>query len=307
MMVATKYRLILYISILCLFPVISCQKEIKFNSAYAPIKQVINSNFSPESNLYVNISKSKQPSDFNSIEFLNNCKVDLYEDGVFIETMPYTVSDTLSGLGWYISRYKLKQAKTYKIISAHPELGVASAEEYLPYRPFFTANLFQHADSVNDSKTGILSITFNDSALFKDYYYLSVYYRILKPVINPTTGDTTYKTDYIFNIPATSTEAPNPINYSRTLFSDNNFDGQNKTMTFTFQSTYSVVNKKIDLIVEFAALGFNFYDWTMQQLKPAYSNLNEGPEEPSNLVSNIQNGYGHFSAYSSRTVDIKIR
>lgn len=80
----------------------SCQKEIKFTSAYAPIKQVINSNFVPDRKLSVNISKSKFPSDISSVDFLNDCKVDLYEDGVFKETMQFVLKDTLSGFGSYV-------------------------------------------------------------------------------------------------------------------------------------------------------------------------------------------------------------
>lgn len=302
-----QYKRIFYACWMLVATLISCQKEIKFTSGYAPIKQVINSNFSPESNLYVNISKSKNPTDYTSIEFLNNCKVDLYENGIFIETMPYVLNDTLSGLGWYISHYQLKQGKTYKVVSTHPELGIATAEEYLPKRPHFTVNVLQHADSVNTSKDGIFTITFSDSSMFKDYYYVSAYYRVLKLVVNPTTGDTTYKTDFPYNPAVTSPDAPNPINYYRNLFTDENFDGQTKTMRFTFKSMYNVNYKKIELVIDFTALGFNAYDWTQQQLRPAYNNLNEGPEEPVNFTSNIVNGYGHFSAYSSSYVVKRIR
>lgn len=301
-----NYKLIFYSGILLAFSIISCQKEIKFTSSYAPVKQVINCNFTPYNSLNVNISKSKTPNDFNSVEFLNDCKVDLYENNVFVETMRYKLKDTLSGLGWYVSTYKLKPAKSYKIISEHPTLGIASAEEFLPSRPLFTANLLQHADSINPTRSGKFSITFTDSSQFKNYYFIGVYYKILKPIVD-TLGDTTYKVDYNFNIVSVSNDAPNPANFNRTFFTDDNFDGQTKTIIFDFNSLYNTTYKSIEMIIEFSDIGYNFYSWTTQQIKPPSNNLNEGADEPFNLVSNIKNGYGHFSSFSSSYVTFKLR
>ena len=301
-----KYKLIFYAILLLVISIVSCQKEIKFTSSYAPIKQVINCNFTPENILSVNISKSKTPNDFNPVDFLDNCKVDLYENNVFIETLRYKIKDSLSGLGWYISTYKLKQAKSYKIISEHPTLGIAFAEEYLPSRPKFTANLLQHADSINPTRSGKFSITFSDSSQFKNYYFIGVYYKILKPIVD-SLGDTTYKIENNFNIVSVSDDAPNPANFNRTFFTDYNFEGQTKTMIFDFNSLYNTTYKSIDMIIEFSNIGYNFYSWTTQQIKPPSNNLNEGADEPFNLVSNIKNGYGHFSSFSSSYVTFKLR
>lgn len=301
-----KYKLNFYAVFMLILISVSCQKEIKFNSSYAPLKQVINCNFSPETNLYVNISKSKKPNDFNAVKFLDDCKVDLYENDIFVETMQYRLRDTLSGLGWYVSNYKLKPAKTYKIISEHPTLGIASAQEYLPSKPIFTDTLLQHADSINPAKKGKYTITFTDSSNFTDYYFTTVYYKILKPVIEEN-GDTTYKTDYLWNVPTTSPDAPNPTSFSRNFFNDVNFAGQTKSITFDFNSIYNTSYKKIELVIVFSKCGFNFYGISMQQLRPITNNLNNIDDEPVNLVSNIVNGYGHFSSNSESSKTIRIR
>jgi hypothetical protein len=300
----TFYGFSFFIIALTLF---SCQKEIKFTSSYAPIKQVINSNFVPDRKLSVNISRSKIPSDISSVDFLSDCLVDLFEDGVFKETMQFVLKDTLSGLGSYVSTFNLKQNKTYKIISTHPTLGIAEAEEFLPTKPAFTIQLLQHADTTTLTKTGKFSITFNDSLAQKNYYFIAIFYRYTLAIVDTITNDTTYKTENNFNIVPVSTEIYNPSNFNRVLFTDANFDGQTKSFYFDFPSRYDKKYKTIELWFEFSNVGFNYYEWTIQQLKPKENNLNEGEEEPYNLISNIKNGYGHFSAFSSIFYKIKLK
>ena len=244
------------------------------------------------------ISKSKQPEDFNPVDFLQNCNVALYEDNVFKETLPYILKDTLSGLGYYTSSFKLSQNKTYKIISAHPELGTAEAEEYLPPYPKMGALLLLHADSAHPYISGKFAMLFEDSAGWKNYYYIDAFYRVLKPVVNDL-GDTTYKTDYIFNVPAISSEIPNPSHYPRSYFTDETLDGQPRVLSFDFPSQYNDVYKEITLIVELSNTGKNFYDWNIQQIPFTVNNLNDGQQERTNLKNNIINGYGHFTANSS--------
>ncbi len=289
------------------FLLIACQKEIKFKSGYAPISQVINSYFSPNKKLSVNISKSKHPSDLSPVEFLSNCQVDLYEDGIFKETLLFYLKDTLSGLGSYLSSFNLSANKTYKIISTHPELGIAEAEEFLPSSKPFTVELLQHADTAITSKTGNFKITFDDSLGIHDYYYLYIYYKFSREIIDTVVNDTTIKIEYNLNALATSTEIFNPSNHNRVFFSDENFDGQTKTFFFNFPSSYDKKYKTIDLIFDLSHVGYNFYEWNIQQLKPKQSNLNEGEEEPYNLRTNVKNGYGHFSGFASKYFTIKIK
>mgnify|MGYP001472201140 FL=1 len=90
-----KYMVLFITSGLLLASSVSCQKELKLKYDTDAIKQVIISNFTPNNYLSVNISKSKTPDDFSSVEFLNNCTVQLYEDGIFKENMLFVLKDTL--------------------------------------------------------------------------------------------------------------------------------------------------------------------------------------------------------------------
>lgn len=311
----SKLSISFYINYVVLFIVmsifllssVSCQKELKLKYDANAIKQVIISNFIPNNYLFVNISKSKTPDDFSSVEFLNNCTVQLYEDGIFKENMLYVLKDTLSGLGWYISSFKLKENKTYKIISSHPSLGTTYAEEYLPSIPnSLVATLLDHADTSQSNKTGKYSITFQDEPTIQNYYTIAVYYKVLVPVID-SLGDTSYKTNYIYNIPSYTPEIPNTINFGRSFFPDITFNGQLKSYTFTFPSTFNNIYKEIYLIIELANTGPSYYEWYYQQIPKSDQTFNEGQNERINLSTNVVNGYGHFSGFSviSRVIKIK--
>lgn len=283
----------------------SCQKDLILNYDSNPPKQVIIANLYNNNYLRINISKSKNPDDFNAVDFLNDCKVDVYENDVFKETLPFILKDTLSGLGYYTSTFKLKGDKTYKIISTHTTLGVAEASEYLPPTPrIVNFALLQHADSIVTSKTGKYTITFQDTANFKNYYYLSTYYDAKRAVID-SLGDTTYKIDY-FSMPSFTPEIPNVNNYWRSYFTDSTFDGQIKSFAVDFPSQYNSYYKEITLVIELSGVGKNFYDWNTQQLRYG-SALNDGQLERVNIVGNIINGYGHFTANNSAYFTVRIK
>lgn len=294
-------------SVLFVLLFISCQKELKLRTGIAAIKQVINCNFTPDDYIYINISKSKRPDDFNSVEFLQNCTVELYEDGLYKETLPFILKDTSSGLGFYTSMFKPQPNKTYKIISSHPELGIAEATEFLPpYPDIVNHALLQHADSATPSKSGYFILAFQDSANVKNYYFLNCFYRVLKPTVNES-GDTTYVYDYIWNVPPAVPEYPNLTRSPVLYFDDNRFDGQLKILNFSFPSKYNTAFKEILFIVELSNLGTNSYEWNVQQQNFETDYLNEGQNDRTNLKSNIINGFGHFSARSSRYLVYPIR
>ncbi len=300
--------------LLLFFLFISCQKELKLKYDPSAIKQVIVSNFVANSFLKVNISKSKQPDDFSSVEFLNNCSVELFENGIFRETMQYVLRDTLSGLGFYTSSFKLSQNRLYKIISTHPSLGIASTEEYLPpYPNNLLVTLLQHADTLNPTTKGKYKLSFQDSLGTKNYYTITAFYKAIKLSID-SLGDSTYKTDFLFNVPSHSAEIPNSNNDSRSFTTDDNFDGQFKTFIFDFTSEYDnyfleLYNfyTEIYFIVEFSSVGPNYYNWYLQQLPKGETVFNNGQNERINISSNIINGYGHFSAFSSSYQTIQLK
>lgn len=309
-----KQQLFIFIFISTVLSTISCQKDLKLKYDNIGIKQVILANFVPNSVTRINVSKSKKPDDFNPIEFLNQNKVDLYEDGIFIETMPFILKDTLSGFGYYTSVYKLKQNKTYKVISQNDELGAAYAEEFLPTYPSnVSVQLLQYADTLHPNIKSKYSLTFQDSANARNYYYISAYYKGKRLIID-SLGDTSYKTEYLYNVPSYTAEIPNTIGYYKSFFDDKNFDGQLKTFVFDIASQYD--NNMVYLLhyyvefyfeVEFANVGTGYYEWYLQQMPKNDNTFNNGQNERINFSSNIVNGYGHYSGFSPIYKTIRIK
>lgn len=297
----------LWIPLIVILFFCSCEKTLHINYDNTTIKQVINCNFTPNNYLKVNVSKSKLPNDFSSIEFLENGQVDLYEDGVFKETMPFKLKDTLSGLGYYTSSFKLMANKTYKIVSAQPNLPTAEATEYLPpYTEIVNFVLLQHADSLHPNIPGQYIVAFQDSTIQKNYYYLVTYYKVLRPTVS-NTGDTTWEYATIYKSPSYTPDFPNNNNNNFIYFADNTFNGQVKTLNVTFPSMYNTLYKEIYLVVEIANTGENYYEWYLQHLKTGVDYLNQGQMERINPETNIINGFGHFSGSSSSYINTKIK
>lgn len=283
-----------------------CEKTLKLNYKDIEIRQVVNCNFSPDAYLKVNISKSKRPDDISPIYFLQDCKVDVFEDGIFKETMPFILKDTLLGLGYYTSTFKLSANKTYKIISSHDDLATIEATEYLPPRAeIVNFALLQHADSLHPSLQGQYIIAFQDSIVQQNYYYLSTYYKVLKPTVNDV-GDTIYKIENIY-VPSYTADIPNFNNNTRLYTSDTKFDGQLKTLSVSFPSGYIYTYKEIKLVVELSNLGKNYYQWNTLNIKLGTDYLNQGQMERNNSSNNIKNGFGHFSAFSSSIITVRIK
>lgn len=277
----------------------SCQKDLKINGGYGEIKQVIIAYLNADSKLEVNISKSKTPDDFNPIDFLPDCKVDLYEDGIFKETMQFYLKDTLSGLGYYRSTFNLIGGKTYKIISTHNTLGVTEATDYLPTKAtVLQTQLLAHADSLHTTALGKYSVQIQDSTQWQDYYYIAAFYSYTFLGVN-NNGDSVLKTAYAsinsdFGI---SNNISNNTNI--TLFKDTDFDGQLKTFTATFNCIYNPNFKSLTLHIQVTKCSVNYYDLILYQISRNTADFNSGQFERVNYPTNIINGFGHFSAQNS--------
>jgi len=305
------------ISLYCLFLITmfsSCQKDLDIDFDSASIKQVLIANVGANTRLFLNISKSKHPDDYNPVEFLKNCKVDLYENNIFIETLPFVLKDTLSGLGNYVSTNILKENRTYKIVSTHAELGTAIAEEFIqPFPNSAQVTLLQHPDTINTNVRGKYLLTFQDSASANNFYTIAVYYKAQKTIID-SLGVAQTKTDYLYNVPSYNAEVPNTANSGKSFFTDANFDGQYKSLEFDFSSMYSAYYPslysyydEIFFIAEFSNVGPANYKWYIQQLPRSDDNFNDGQNERVNFSSNIQNGFGHFSSHSSVYRSIRLK
>jgi Domain of unknown function (DUF4249) len=287
----------------------SCEKELKVNYGNVPIRQVLICNFYTGGTFQVSLSASKRPDDFSSVNFLETATVDLYEDGIYIETLPYVYRDSSTSYGFFTSVYKAVPGKTYTIRTSDAEgLPGVSATEYLPENlPLNSFWLEQYPDDSDPIRKGILSFDIDDDPLLKDQYFASVYYYVIRPKIK-SNGDTVWVEEYQFSeSPLSGPGYPNPSKFGRLYFTDTLFNGMNQTFVLEFPGLYNTQYKGITLIFELSHIGKNYYDYYANSVSKNSSNINAGFGEPVPEISNIENGYGHFSAQNSSYIVLRIK
>lgn len=286
----------------------ACEKELKVDYDALPPRQVLICNFYAGGTFQVSLSASKVPDDYNPVNFLENATVDLYEDGVFIETLPYSYSDSSTGYGFYLSAYKAVPGKTYSVKTSDAEgLPGVSATEYLPLTlPLTSFWLEQYPDDADPNRKGIVTFEIPDEAALGDQYYASVFYRVIRPRVRD--GDTTWVEDYVFNeSPLSAPAYPNASGFPRLYFTDSRFNGQQGSFRLEFPGLVNDYYRSITFIFELSHIGRNYYDYYGANVPRNAHNINDGGSEPVPELSNIENGYGHFSGQNSSYVVLPIK
>ncbi len=279
----------------------ACEKPLILNYKNIEIKQSIIGTFQQNKEIKIYISKSKRIDDNTPVEFISNAKVQLFEDDVFVENLSFVLENANTNLGYYISTIKTKVNKKYKIISSVEGLPTAEAEEILMTKPNIISNqLLQYPDSLNIYKKGVIDFTIEDSASTKDYYVINVF-EFVKSFYIDTLGDTIFSNNY-YQSSFTINEYPRRSTQSKLYIKDDIFNGIQKDFRIEFQgfvlSNPYIIEQKV--YFEIAKIGVGYYNYFLsdQENKSGVSNNNK---EPNSLISNIKNGYGHFSSYNLRT------
>jgi hypothetical protein len=279
----------------------ACEKPLILNYKNIEIKQSIIGTFQQNKEIKIYISKSKRIDDNTPVEFISNAKVQLFEDDVFVENLSFVLENANTNLGYYISTLKTKVNKKYKIISSVEGLPTAEAEEILMTKPNILSNqLLQYPDSLDIYKKGMIDFTIQDSASTKDYYVINVY-EFVKSFYIDTLGDTIFSNNY-YQSSFTINEYPRRSTQSKLYFKDDMFNGIQKNFKIEFDGIVlnnpNILEQKV--YFEIAKIGVGYYNYFLsdQENKGAIGSNNK---EPKSLVSNIKNGYGHFSSYNLRT------
>lgn len=288
-----------YLFFLC--TMLACEKPLILNYKDVEIKQSIIGTFQQNKEIKIYISKSKRIDDNTPVEFISNAKVQLFEDDVFVENLSFVLENANTNLGYYISTLKTKVNKKYKIISSVEGLPTAEAEEILMTKPNILSNqLLQYPDSLDIYKKGMIDFTIQDSASTKDYYVINVY-EFVKSFKIDSLGDSIFSSNN-YQSSFTINEFPRRSTQSKLYIKDDIFNGIQKNFRIEFQgfvlNNPYIIEQKV--YFEIAKIGVGYYNYFLsdQENKSGVSNNNK---EPKSLISNIKNGYGHFSSYNLKT------
>ncbi len=293
------------LSCLSLFCLNACETTEKIDDfPLRPSQLVVNCQFTAHSTWEFQVSKSLSVLDNADLRFINNATIKLFKDSELIETLTEQDPD-----GWYRSVNSLPEmGRVYSIEVSSPDFeNTLFAKEITPQEvplsnitavisdsTFYESNRngnYYYGGNVE----GNFNILFKDPPGIDNYYQLSIYY-----------FDTVYQQpdslDYVIRkmelaISSDDPAVENGENFvTKLLFTDYVFDGQDYQLKIDF----SEWRPRKGRLYNFELLALNRSGYLYRKTITAYNNARNDPfAEPVKVFSNIENGYGIFSGYSS--------
>jgi len=298
----------------------SCSEPIDINIDDAQKKIVLNSLISTDSTIKLNLTKSIGVLDVDKdFKFISTATVKLFENNIFKEEMQF---DTL---GYYTSSIYPKIGNTYKVTVKYSPLQSVSAttsiEDVVPISNISNEAFFDErvetwydSDTEEPFDTTIQSLnniqvemSFNDPAETENYYLLTFSalmpeYKSYPPYYEPVfVGYKMTSVDYdTQNMSWENYFSMN--NFSGYAISDELFNGSSKTIKAELYmgGNYGMPNAvRVDTVfVNLHSINKEFYQFIISYSK--YDDVEGNPfAEPVNIKSNVENGFGFFSGYST--------
>lgn len=301
--------------ILCMFFISmvlsSCEKSVNIKLPFDGHKMVLNSIITNDSLVYAHITRNEpNESNVNFFYELENCKVDLYENDVFKETLALKM---INGKKYYVSDHKAKSANKYTIKAALTneslvkDLPNVEGSDVIPVKPSFEPlEFWQSASTQNNQNRHKLTLKLKDPGGIKNYYRLRVFsanynnstrrYTINKNNEQYFTIDNFKDQNSIFG-------AFDEDGYGVNYFTDETFDGQEITLTLTLNRLYNNQGFIAPELVSMSRSAYLYFDSKKKQ-----SDNEDNPFTEAVVVyNNIQNGYGIVGGIADSLAVIKRR
>ena len=288
--------------ILFAFSVFSCETTEKIDDfPLRPSKLVLNCYFNPDSTWKFQVSKSLSVLDNANLKLIDNATLLLFEEDIFLDSILNPDED-----GFYRFAMLPKPGKNYIIEVTSPDYQEKlSASDGLPVPVPITKTKVSIIDSSFYGDiyysygylSGNFEISLNDPGENINYYQFKVY-----------SYDSVF--NYIEEIPefehlvkrSLLVSSDDPVlsshnNYNnQLLFEDRMFNGKEISLRINFEDFNPRRGKKYYLeLLSLSRAGY-LYRKTIDEYEMA---RNDPFAEPVMIYSNIQNGFGIFSGYSS--------
>lgn len=305
--------------------IVSCHEPIDIDVPDTQKKIVLNGLINPDSTVRVNLSKSISILDKDDdIEFLTTADVKLYEDDVYKETLQYDTN------GYYRGTLYPQENHDYKITATSPPLDAVNAETIILPKPaeFSFNSQTEFSNEVQtwyNENTGEpydttiytlyhlnVQVTINDPENKSNAYFLTFTAVMPSYVYNPPD----YNPVFIGNKMTSLDYNTENLDWEDQFYSselngyvisDNLFNGSTYTINANVY-TYSMsgIGDQVDTVyINLHSVTDDFYQYVLSYSN--YENADGNPlAEPVNIFSNIHNGYGFFSGYSTRQDTIVI-
>lgn len=304
-------RLNLYLFIIffviCLY---SCEKVIEIEIPEVKPSLVVNSIFSPDSLLKVQISSSNYIYD-SSENYINDAIVELYLEGNLIENLEN------SGNGFYKSISKPIDLKNYQIKVKHSDYDEVSSESYIPEKVEIKSlkNTFNSYRDMYGDYCHQLEIIFIDPPETENFYEIKLYIDSLKDWFWSHDDTIVYKSEFLYfntNDIVLNSEIDFSQNNNMVFFSDELINGEEKSIILNYKFSSFPSDEPIDtlfnLFVQFNSTSKEYFEYEesyynfMNTLSYLYI-----PEYNYQVISNIENGFGVFAGYNQYSDTLKFR
>jgi len=286
----------------------ACRKKLDIEIPKGQEHIVVNGITTNDSLIEINISKSQDILNNDSIENITNASVKLYEGENFIENLTHLTK------GNYISSFTPQIGNQYKILISSGELKPVNAKMQL-YEPTQIVSIDTTIDVIeNNYDFGYSSkeykihykIKLNDNANKNNYYFLALSatnprydYETDPPSIIGYFEENTYydSNDIIFNNANEFTLG----GMFGLAFNDEMFNGQQYSIDIStshyFDRPYSKDAENLQVKVKLLSISEDIYRYIVSY------NLNQETEydpfaQPVQVFTNIENGLGLFSGYT---------
>jgi hypothetical protein len=319
---------IIIIIISLIFSLSACREYIDIDIDEKEKVMVLNGFLNTDSTVRVNLAQSLGVLESNNnFQFISDADVDFYEDGQMKESLQY------DSLGYYSGTSRPQAGKSYEIRASAGSFKDIKSRIFIPQpvavkeinadftldsvtEQWWNPQTQQYFDTtiVRMSEEGTIEVKFDDPADEKNYYFLT--FNCLMPTYKwedgyeVRTGEQMISLSYDIN----TISYENYLymaNFSGYVISDDFFNGQTYALTARIYSwafteyAYGSYNALplSPIYVNLHSVSEEFFDFVISYSK--YDETAYNPfAEPVNVLSNVENGYGFFTGYSTYTDSI---
>jgi hypothetical protein len=262
---------------------------------------VVNSVLSIDSIMTAHVSHSKGAFDSNSISFVHNASVEVYEDGGLLGLMDeiayYTNTANIDSSYVYHLNHKPTASKTYSYEIVHEDYEAVRAETHMPNAVDLIVEdvtLIEVDEYQSQYRTRFY---FNDE-LNENYYRLRL--------ISKSNDYPDYPIDFESSdasiISSVGVESDGAAYWgSEALFDDELFNGSKKEiiLEFWWKSFYEA-----EYVLELTSVSKSYYTY-IKSLTAHYNNQDQFlfAGEPVQVYTNIENGLGILGASNTKSVE----
>ena len=292
---------IIFIIIFFLF---SCQiSEVEYEFSNSDPKIVVNSLITADSTIKLEITQTSSLNDSGLI-IISDAKIEFFENDTSKGIMEFN-NDTYS-----LYNFTACAGKTYKIDIETKHFDRVITETEIPYKTDITeANETKNVGLTTDGYYySNINIQFNDTPNKNNYYQVFIKIDSLKTInFHDSVEYISYSTTIFSNDPVITNEIgisnddPFILRPDFVFFSDELFNGELCNLELNIIPNYSNTQfyGEYNIVVILNSISEDYYNF----LQSYYQYFSEMPElfnfqEPSNIYSNINNGYGIFAGYN---------